>query len=272
MNFRVIALLVVCFLLSSALVPGEKWHILPSPLQSLDKIDNIPFKPGENLVYNLHYGIIDAGEATLAVSKTERKIAGSNHFEIEINGRSDAMFDPFFKVRDNYQSFINETNMLPTVFTRDVQEGKYAKKENYIFVRAKNQVVMGSKKMSVPQNIHDLVSTFYYLRCIDFSKQKSGAAFKMDAIFDESIMHTGIIYSGKETIKTKWGKMRCYVFKPILAKGRIFKNQDDMLLYVSEDRNQIPVRIQSKVYLDYVRADLSKYENLKYPLSALVKK
>jgi hypothetical protein len=260
------------FLLLAAFVPGQREIPGLRGKPGTGKIDFVPFKAGESLVYNLHYGFIDAGQASLSIGKEEKMIAGKNHFEITVSGKSYPFFDPFYKVRDKYQSYIDESEILPTIYTRDVSEGSYVKKESYIFVRSKNLVVSGTKKIPVPPDIHDLVSTFYNLRCIDFSKQKPGAVFKMEAIFDEKIMQTGIVYDRKETISTKWGKMKCYVFRPILAKGRIFKNQDDMLLYVSEDKNQIPVRIQSKIYLDYVKADLDKYENLKYPLAALVNK
>ena len=231
----------------------------------------MPFKPGERLDYNLHYGVINAGSASLEVSKKETQIAGQNHFEIDVKGTSNSFFDPFYKVRDGYQSYIDETTMLPSLFMRDVHEGSYARKENYIFIRRKNEVVSGKRTYCVPAGVHDLVSTFYYLRCIDFSKQKIGASFHLTALYNDSLLYTGIIYTGKETISTKFGKMRCYVFHPILVKGRIFKNQEGMILYVSEDKNQIPVRIESKVYLDYVKADLEKYQNLKYPLDALMR-
>ena len=237
----------------------------------LPRIDYTPFKLGEKLTYNLHYGIINAGTAYLQVNKQETDIAGQKHYEIDVSGTSNSFFDPFYKVRDSYQSYIDESTMLPSLFIREVHEGSYAKKENYIFVRHKNEVVSGKRTYKVPEGIHDLVSTFYYLRCIDFSKQNIGAAFHMTALFDDTLLNTGIIYTGKETISTKFGKIRCYVFHPILVKGRIFKNQAGMVLYVSEDKNQIPVRIESKVYLDYVRADLEGYQNLKYPLDALVK-
>jgi len=263
-------ILIFLFILTAALAPIEKATTFHDKATRMESIDYIPFIPGEYLNFNLHYGIINAGEASLSIGKDEKKIAGHNHFEVNVSGKSYSFFDPFYKVRDKYQSYIDEKTMYPTVFVRDVQEGNFAKKENYIFVRSKNEVISGSKTFTVDPDMHDLVSTFYYIRCIDFSKQKPGTNFEFATFFDEKVMHTGIRYTGKEIISTKFGKMRCYVFKPILVKGRVFKNQDDMLLYVSEDRNQIPVRIQSKIYLDYVKADLESYKNLKYPLTALV--
>jgi hypothetical protein len=258
-------------LTTMAFVSYQKSQAPPVRQSLLVKTDFVPFIPGEKLVFNLHYGMVNAGQASLEVANTEKRIAGQNHYEIDVKGSSNTFFDPFYKVRDRYESYINDKTILPTVFIRDIQEGSYRKSENYIFVRAKNEVVSGKKTFPVPPDIHDLVSTFYYLRCIDFSKQKPGASFAVTAFFDESLLSTGIRYIGRETIKTHFGQMHCYVLKPILVKGRIFENQDDMTLYVSEDKNQIPVRIQSKVYLDFVRADIQSYQNLKYPLTALEK-
>jgi len=263
-KFYLVPFILVLLSFSYPLVSYNKPTVLP-------KIDYIPFKLGEKLTFNLHYGIINAGTATLEVNNAETNIAGKKHFEMDVNGHSNSFFDPFYKVRDSYQSYMDETTMLPSLFIRNVHEGSYSKEENYIFVRRKNEVVSGKRTYTVPVGIQDLVSTFYYLRCIDFSKQKQGGIYHITALFDDSLLQTGLIYGGKQTINTKFGKMRCYVFYPILVKGRIFKNQEGMILYVSEDKNQIPIRIQSKVYLDYVKADLEKYENLKYPLDALVK-
>ena len=79
----------------------------------------------------------------------------------------------------------------------------------------------------------------------------------------------GVTYIGKKTIETSVGRVRCLVFQPKLIEGRVFVNQSDMKIYVSEDKNQIPVRIESAVYMGTVKADLSSFENLKFPFSAL---
>jgi hypothetical protein len=260
------ALFLVFFAFTEARFPAHLNQELKLP-----RVDYVPFKPGEKLEFNLHYGFLNAGEATFEVKNEEKKIGGRDHFQVSVSGHSYSVFDPLYKVRDYYESYIDTKTILPTIFMRNIQEGKYIRKENYIFNRSKNQVVSGQKTYTIPPDVHDLVSTFYYLRCVDFSKQKPGAAFPVTAFFDDSYMNTGIRYMGKETISTKLGKMRCYVFKPILVKGRIFKDQDEMTLYVSADKNQIPVRIQSKVYLDYVKADIESCQNLKYPLTALIK-
>ena len=43
-----------------------------------------------------------------------------------------------------------------------------------------------------------------------------------------------------------------------------------MTLYVSDDSNQVPIRVESAVYMDHVRADLEKFQNLKFKLSSKI--
>ena len=119
--------------------------------------------------------------------------------------------------------------------------------------------------------MQDIISAFYYLRCIDFSKQKVGAYFPVTAYMDDSLFPLGVQYTGTAVIDLDIGKINCYVFKPKLIKGRIFKDQDDMTLFVSKDKNQIPVRVQSAILVGTVKADLISYSGLKYKFEAKVK-
>ena len=111
---------------------------------------------------------------------------------------------------------------------------------------------------------------FIFLRCLDYSDIKPGDEIPVKSFFDKEVFPLGVEYTGKKVIKTKFGKMRCMVFKPKLIEGRIFKDQRDMTLYVSDDKNKIPVRIESAVLVGKVKADLIEYSKLKYPLTALI--
>ena len=239
-----------------------------TPLQTADnewKISYIAFQPGEKLKFTIHFGAIHAGEATLQIKKEAQNIAGKDHYHVQISGHSYPVFDMFYKVRDVYETYIDKETLLPTLFYREVNEGTYNKKEYYIFNRKENKVKSGSKMFDVRPGIHDVVSTFYYFRCLDYSKIKPGTFVPVTTFFDEEEFPLGVTYIGKKVIKTKFGKVRCRVFTPRLIKGRIFVDQSDMTLYVSDDANQIPVRIESKVFLGYVKADLIEYSGLKYP-------
>ena len=78
-----------------------------------------------------------------------------------------------------------------------------------------------------------------------------------------------IRYLGKDNIKTKYGKFRAIKFKPLLIKGTIFEGGENMTVWVSDDRNRIPVRVESPISVGSVKVDMISYRNLRYPLSSL---
>ena len=87
---------------------------------------------------------------------------------------------------------------------------------------------------------------------------------------DNEIYNMYIRYLGKETIKTRYGKFRTIKFKPLLVKGNMFEGGEKMNVYVSDDENKIPVRIESPLVVGSVKVDMMSYKNLRYPLTSLL--
>ncbi|RYD78340.1 MAG: DUF3108 domain-containing protein [Sphingobacteriales bacterium] len=255
-------------LITSLLLP-----VLPqqagSPADS-PKIDYVAYQPGEFLKYDLNYNGISGGVSTFQIKNETKAIAGKPHFQVSITGKSFPVVDAFYKVRDYYESYIDVETLLPTVYIRDVTEGKYVKKEYYIFDQKDRQIIANKQTYKVQTDMHDIVSAFYYLRCIDFSNKPIGYTLNLNAFFDEEVFPLGVQYRGKTIINSSVGKINCMIFKPKLIEGRVFQDQEDMTIYVSDDKNQVPVRIESKVYLGRVRAELVKYSGLKFPFTAKI--
>jgi hypothetical protein len=226
------------------------------------------YRVGEKLTYRLHYGFLDAGIAHLEV-KQHLTVNNKNTYHILGTGRSTGTFSWFFKVRDMYETFIDTSNMAPILFNRDVNEGGYTKKQHITFNHETNTAISNNKTFKVPQNIQDILSAFYYTRCIDYSDIKMGEMITVITFLDDEIFPMKIRYGGKATVKTKLGKFNCLKFTPMLQEGRIFKAEEDMTIYVSDDKNHIPVSIQADILFGSIKADLSDYKNLVYPIAKL---
>lgn len=226
------------------------------------------FQRGEKLDYRIHYGLVNAGKATFRVRDTLLSLGGKPHFSIKVFGRSQSTWDWFYKVRDHYYTYMDTNTYLPSVAYRNVREGSYKTKERLVFKREDGMLLRNGEKREVPDRIHDILSAIYYARCIDFSKVKPGAHLPIKTFFSDSLFPVGVTYKGKSTVETNLGKFKCRIFKPELVQGRIFKGQDDMTVYVSDDRNQVPLRIESKIFVGKIQADLKGFENLKYPLTS----
>ncbi len=235
---------------------------------------NTAFKKGEVLTYRLHYGAIDAGTATLEVTQEEKEFGGRPTYHVVGLGKSTGAFDWFFKVRDRYESYIDQEALVPMAFIRRVDEGGYKINQNYVYNHYKKQVISEGKAYEVPKDIHDIqdmISAFYYARCIDFSTAKAGNIYTVNSFVDGEIFPLKIKYIGKETISTSLGKFKCIKFRPVIQKGRIFKDEEDLNVWISDDANRIPIRAQANILVGSVKMDLKDYKGLANPIAKVEK-
>ena len=216
------------------------------------------------------YGLVNAGKATFEVKDELVDISHKPHYAFSVFGRSNSGWDWFYKVRDYYYSWVDTATMLPTKAIRDVREGRYTAEEKLIFRRDHNEIIRNGEAKAVTSRIHDIVSAVYYARCISFQNVDSGTYVPIKTYFEDSVFPLGVTYKGTQQLETDFGQFQTRVFKPELVEGRIFKGQDDMTVYVSADKNQVPLRIESKIFVGYIQADLYEHENLKYPLSSRI--
>ncbi len=241
-----------------------------SSAQPLRNINMGAFQPNEVLEYRVHYGFMDAGEAKLEISSDIREINGRKCMHMIGSGRSVGAFDWFFKVRDRYESFIDQEALIPWMFIRKIEEGDYSKKQNVVFNHYKKTASSEKKTINTPSHVQDIISAFYFARTLDFTNASPGDTFTIMTYLDDETFPLTIKYIGKETIKTKAGKFRCIAFHPMLLEGRVFKEQDGMTVWVTDDKNRIPIRAEAEIMVGSVKMDLKKYSGLANPL-ALVK-
>jgi len=232
-----------------------------------NEFKNAAFIQGEKLVYKVHYGFIDAGYAEIEIQNEDKKIGNKDVYHVIGKGYSNGTFDLFFKVRDRYETYIDKTNNSPLLFIRRVDEGGYKISQNQIFNHTQNTVTSEGKIFSVPTKIQDMLSAFYFARNIDYSAAEKGQVFAIPTFIDNEIFQMKMRYVGKETIKTAFGKIRCLKFRPLIQKGRVFKHEEDLAVYVTDDLNHIPIRAEAKILVGSIKMDLESYKNLKNPLS-----
>jgi hypothetical protein len=235
---------------------------------SFRTVKNNSFKVGEELTYRMHYGFIDAGEAKLKIKSTDKKIQGRDLIHVEGTGRSLGAFDWFFKVRDRYESYIDKEGVFPWVFIRRVHEGGYEVSQDYTFYQHKQKVkTQEGKTFDVPETVQDMISSFYRARTIDFSNAKKGDLFTINTFLDDELYPLQIKFIGRETIRLRKGKFKCMKFVPVVMSGRIFKNEDALHVWITDDKNKIPILAKAKILVGSIKMELTDYKGLKGPIS-----
>lgn len=237
-------------------------------------IKNKSIHAGEQLKFTVYYNLSALWVAAGAVTFTTTLARLNNRptYHIAGVGATFKSYDWIFRVRDRYETYIDTASLLPLRFIRNVNEGGYKIFQDVSFDRDNNTARSGNKIFSVPQCVQDVLSTIYYARNIDYNKYQPGAKIPFSMFLDNEVFELYIRYLGKEKIATKYGTFHAIKIAPLLIKGTIFEGGEDMRVWVSDDENHIPLRIDSPILVGSVKVDMMGYKNLKYPLTSLIKK
>lgn len=238
--------------------------------QNFRTVKNEAFSRGEELQFEVYYqsfitGKVKAGYASLKVTGSEKRYFGRPTYHVIGEGKSVKAFDWFFKVRDRFESWFDETAFWPYFFKRNVHEGGYKKYEEVTFDHFNGKAIGRKKSTPVPPGIQDIVSAVYYMRTMDFSTAKPGEVFPLPFYLDDSVYNSVIKFNGREKIKTRLGELQCLSFDPMVATGNVFSNPYPMRVWVTDDKNMIPVMARSEVVVGNVKAELVGFKNLKNP-------
>lgn len=240
------------------------------PTIDLANIKNEAFRDGEYLKFVLHYGIIDAGEAELTVSKTTKKYMGRDAYHVVGTGRTLGAFNWFFKVRDRYETFLDVKGIFPWQFIRDIKEGGYEKRQEYAFYQHKAAVKTDKgNTYKIPPFSQDMLSSFYYARTLDLQNAQVGQIFSIPTFVDDEEFDLKVKFLGREDVKIRAGTFRCLKFVPVVQEGRIFKEEEDMIVWITDDKNKVLVLAQAKVLVGSIKMQLVKYDNLAHPIAKI---
>ena len=90
--------------------------------------------------------------------------------------------------------------------------------------------------------------------------------------FTDELFPMKIRYLGRETIKVGRNRIRCLRFGPVTEVGRAFASENDMSMWLTDDRNFLPVKVLITLKVGSFKIFLQEYEGLKHPFEAIVRK
>ena len=237
-------------------------------------VKNSSFGEGERLTFKVYYNMsfiwINSGSAEFSIESGQ--INGHDAYHIVGIGKTASSFEYFYKVKDKYETYIDKQTLLPIKFARDVNEGGMKFNNEVTFDHADCQVVSDKKTYKIPKNTQDVLSAMYFARNIDYDRYKPGDKIPFSMFLDNQVYNLYVQYLGKEEIKTKMGTFNSIKIKPLLIQGTIFKDGDKMTVWISDDKNHIPLRVESPILIGSVKIDLMEYANLKNPCAGMISK
>ncbi len=233
------------------------------------------FDSGEWFKFRIHYGVFTASYATLEVKDDIIDNMPVHH--VIGTGKSTGLLSLFFKVEDYYETYIDKNEVKPYRFIRKINEGGHTKDIEINFDYTQNEALVFNKKYNtkkkfpIKSNVQDMMSSFYYLRNnIKTTSLKKGDEQYVTMFFDNENYLFKLKFLGREVIKTKMGKIACLKFRPYVQADRIFKEEESMTVWVSDDDNRMPVRIKADILVGSIKADLDAFKGLKHPFKIII--
>lgn len=238
---------------------------------------NQAFGAGEEITYKIYYNWnfvwLSAGEVSFRINETGQEY----HFSAV--GRTYPSYEWFFKVRDRFDAYVDKSTLLPRLSIRDIHEGGYRIYDRVTFDQQRRRAVSlrGKSREEAVESVyaldgcmHDLLSTFYFMRNLDADKFSKGQRIPIKMFFDKEIHSLSVVYLGAEsaTDVKGMGTFRTHKISPELIAGEVFKEGQQMTIWVSQDQNKIPVMIESPVSVGSVKVILKEYKGLRYPFVA----
>ncbi len=233
------------------------------------KKENNAFRVGERLLFDVKFGFITAGIAEMKIPKI-RRIAGRDVYYITFKVNSVPTFDPFYKVRDRYETFVDTEGIFPWRFEQHIREGGYKRDFAAFFDQRRGIAKTSEGTFKITPFANDIVSALYYVRTLDFSNMQKGDTIHLENFYKDKVYPLDVIYWGKEKVKVEAGTFNTFVLEPIIVKGGLFKSEGSILVWMTDDKFKIPVKVQTKIIIGAIDAELKKIEGVAGNIPSLV--
>ena len=225
------------------------------PLTELRKVENKAFAVGENLVFDIAYGPVIAGTATMSIPDTQW-VEGRPCYHIVTTAESNAFFSNIFKVRDRVETFIDMEGIFPWKFEKHIREGKYRSDRYVQYDQWNRRVVMGKDTLLVSPYVQDVLSSFYYARTVPLEVGKS---FDIDNYGDGKLYPLKVLVHKKDRVQVPAGTFHCVIVEPVMRVEGIFNQKGRLAIWLTDDERRIPVLMKSKVIIGSIDCRLKSF-------------
>ncbi len=223
-----------------------------------------PFQPGEKMVFQVRWGVILAGEATLEFLPYE-EFAGVEASHFLFSARTSPFVDVFYKVRDRIESY-TDRDFTRSLFYYKEHKGKSEKEIRVAFDWDENLArytdAGGEREpVSIMPNTFDPLSVFYAFRLYLREDNSDSKIHVSDG--KKCIIGSAKIIK-KEKIRVAGNEYNTLLVEPEMENvGGVFEKSRGakLKIWVTDDELRIPVRIRSKVTVGSFTADLVSYSN-----------
>lgn len=287
MNIKTRILMLLCTFFAMTAVRAQENPVSEEtacvPVRNIS-YDKLAFQAGEKMSFVMHYewGMINSDVGSATVELDTLTFNGQKAFNCKVQGKTTKLYDLFFKIREDFRSWFTIDGLKPLKFTRDTYEGRYRAQNTYLYDWSSSEPHIdadvftsssGQRSLELPLTrcTFDLPSLFFFARNMDIDAVVPGKRYPMTFAIDDDIYNVYFILYGKETIKVKGlGTVRTIKFAAKLLAGEVFTGEEDMMIWISDDENRLPVYFEAPILVGTASGRMTGYDGLKHPFVSLI--
>lgn len=218
-------------------------------------VDNIAFGVGEKLEFDVNYGFINAGSATMEVADLI-EYKGRPAYQIVTTANSNKFFSSFYPVEDRVESIVDAIGLFSWRFEKELREGKYRAHRQYDIDQINHSVIYEKDTITLKPYVQDALSALYFVRT---QPLEVGKSVFIENFTDGKNFTLEVKVHRRETIKTDAGKFDCLVVEPLMQSAGVFKHEGQLTVWLTDDKVRMPVLMKSKVLVGSISAELTNY-------------
>ncbi len=281
MKIKLISFIVIMLITAFSLQAQDSTSVKDTTAAKKEfrKINQIAYKTGEKFTFQITYGFVTAGSATMEILPDYQNINGRKCYAVNVDVGSNPSFEWVYKFKETLKSLIDVEGIFPWKFEQSIMEPKYSREYEAIFdqdnLKIKiAQTVKGEKKpdeeYTLQQYSQDIISSFYYARTLDFSNSKEGDVVRIPYFHKNSTVSLPIKFLGREEAETDAGKFRCIMVQPNVREGDLSTKADDIVVWLTDDAIKMPVKVQVSIIIGSVKVELVSYSGINGNLNSKI--
>jgi hypothetical protein len=223
-------------------------------------VPNKAFGVGERLVFAVKYFNVTAGFGILEVKGIE-DMNGRKAYHIDATARTAPFFETFYRVKDVISSYMDVFGLFSWKYAKHLEEGGYRNDTSMVFNHEKGFAEKNNgEKCDITPFVQDVLSEFYYFR----SAYKGDEETRIDVASDECKSYQIVVKRLRyEKVTTDAGEFDCVVVQPFLKYEGIFKQKGDVYIWLTNDKNLMPVLVKSQIAIGTIDAVLQEATEVK---------
>ena len=245
---------------------------------------DLAFGDGERLEFTVSYRAkmwpnTDVGDVVLTVSQRQ------DRFTIVGQAQTRSFFRWFYELSQTYTTVMDVSTLRPITSSTRIREKKYEFDGNMTFDW--NDMVAHStwrtlrrpedrhKTIPTTENSVDGLSLFYRLRNTDTATLRVGVAVPLELVLTDTVRIVHYKFLGREVLNVSGlGRFRTLKFSCTLASSsqdESFEDGSEFFIWISDDRNRIPLLVESPIRVGSVRARLRRFDGLRHPMESRIR-